>query len=187
MIYCSGGATRKAILSFPLLPYDIIKCNFTKLDLKEQLFCTLRTSWMDEDKFNMDTNVSGCDEYEIRESCTLFYLIFWGIIGMIIFIVGITGNIFSLLIVNRIGQKSVTLFLLKSLAIVETLLLLIFVFQFSITSFLDHFHYSNVTSSVYLYIRVYFGFPFFLACLSTSAWITCLLAFHRYVFSVCFI
>ena len=132
-----------------------------------------------ENKFSVDKPIDGCEEYKMQESCTLFNLVFWGIIGMIIFIIGITGNVLSLLIVHRIERKSVTLFLLKSLAIVEILLLIIFVFQFSITSFLDHFRYKNITRSIYVYVRLYLGFPFFLACLSNSAWITCLLTYHR--------
>ena len=129
--------------------------------------------------FDFYTPEDGCEEYETMQSCNLVYFIFRGIIGLLIFIIGIIGNIFSLVIVNRIEHKSVTLFLLKSLIGVETILLLIFVFQFCITSILDYFRYVNITTSVYLYFRLYFGFPMFLACLSNSAWITCLLTLHR--------
>ena len=129
--------------------------------------------------FYFYTPEDGSEECEIGKSCILMYFMFTGSIGMLIFIIGITGNVLSLLIVNRIERKSVTLSLRKSLAVVETLLLLIFVFQFCIISILDYFHYVAFTASVYLYFRVYFRFPMLLACLSISGLITCLLTFHR--------
>ena len=121
-----------------------------------------------------------CDAYETYNSCSLFYFISRGIIGLIIFIIGITGNIFSLLIINKVEQKSVSTFLLKSLAVVDSLLLVIFSFQFSMTSILDHVRDVNISTSKYLYFRLYVGFPGFLVCLCCSGWITCLLAVHRY-------
>ena len=84
------------------------------------------------------SSADDCDAYETYNTCSLFYFISQGIIGLIIFIIGIMGNIFSLLIINKVEQKSVSTFLLKSLAFVDSLLLVIFSFQFSMTSILDH-------------------------------------------------
>ena len=123
-----------------------------------------------------------CDAYETYHACSFFYFISRGIIGLIIFIIGITGNTFSLLIITKVERKSVSIFLLKSLAVADTFLLVIFVFQFSIMSILDYVREVNITTSKYLYFRLYVGFPAFLICLSCSAWITCLLAAHRYIF-----
>ena len=120
-----------------------------------------------------------CDAYETYNSCSLFYFISRGVVGLIIFIIGITGNIFSLLIITKVERKSVSLFLLKSLSVVDSLLLVIFSFQFSMTSILDNFRDVNISTSKYLYFRLYVGFPVFLVCLSCSGWITCLLAVHR--------
>ena len=121
-----------------------------------------------------------CDVYDTYNSCSLFYFIPRGIIGLIIFFIGITGNIFSVLIITKMERRSVSTFLLKSLAVVDSLVLVMFSFQFSMTSILDHVYDVNITTSKYLYFRLYVGFPVFLVCLCCSGWITCLLAVHRY-------
>ena len=132
------------------------------------------------------TSLDDCDVFKTYNACSFFYFVSRGMIGLVIFIVGITGNIFSLLIITKVERKSVSIFLLKSLAIVDTLLLVIFIFQTSITSILDYIRDVNITTSKYLYFRLYVGFPAFLVCLSCSAWIMCLLAVHRYIFYLTF-
>ena len=126
------------------------------------------------------TSPDDCDLYETYNACSLFDFISRGIIGLIIFIIGITGNIFSLLIITKVERKSVSIFLLKSLAVVDSLVLVIFSFQFSMMSIIDYARDVNITTSKYLYFWLYVGFPVFLVCLSCSGWITCLLAVHRY-------
>ena len=127
------------------------------------------------------SNTDDCDTFETYGACSLFYFISRGIIGMVIFkiIIGIAGNNFSLLIITKMERKSVSIFLLKSLAIVDSLILVIFSFQFSMTSILDHVRDVNITTSKYIYFRLYVGFPALLVCICCSAWITCLLAVHR--------
>ena len=76
-----------------------------------------------------------CDKHESTEDCYLFYFVLHGIIGTFMCTVGITGNILSFIIIRKINNNkmSVTKFLLKSLAIVDSTILVIFVFPFVIT------------------------------------------------------
>ena len=147
----------------------VYNCNFN---------CNMVT-FSSTDSASTVSSTDHCEAYETYNTCSLFYFISRGVIGMIIFVIGITGNIFSLLIITKVERKSVSLFLLKSLSVVDSLLLVIFSFQFSMTSILDYVRDVNITTSKYLYFRLYVGFPVFLVCLCSSGWITCLLAVHR--------
>ena len=149
---------------------------------------TILCSQMDNYLQDLDRNIQGatkdnthCDEYNSMEVCYLFYFVLHGIIGTLIFTIGITGNILSLIIIHKMNKnkKSATMFLLKSLAIVHSAILVIFVFQYAITSVLDYVRDVKITNSVYMYFRLYLGFPLFCVFHTVSAWITCMLTLHR--------
>ena len=136
---------------------------------------------LDGDTQGATKNNANCDQYNSMEVCDLFYFVLHGIIGTLIWTIGITGNILSLFIIHKMNKnkKSTTMFLLKSLAIVDSAILVIFVFQFAMTSVLDYIREVKITNSVYLYFRLYVGFPLFCVLHTVSAWITCLLTLHR--------
>ena len=121
-----------------------------------------------------------CDDWKSSQSCFLFLFVLQGIIGIFIWTVRISGNILSLVIIHKINnKKSATMFLLKSLAIADSCILLLFLVEVAVPSILNYFGNYKITNSHYLYFRWYVSFPFMRSSYTVSAWITCLLTLNR--------
>ena len=76
---------------------------------------------MDNYLQDLDRNIQGatkdnthCDEYNSMKVCDLFYFVLHGIIGTLIWTIGITGNILSLIIIHKMNKNK------KSATIVES-------------------------------------------------------------------
>ena len=120
-----------------------------------------------------------CDEWKSKQTCFLFFFVVEGVIGTFICAMGISGNILSLFIIHKINNKSATMFLLKSLAIADSCILLLFLGEVALPSTLNYFGNYEITNSPYLYFRWYVSFPFMRSSYTVSAWITCLLTLNR--------
>ena len=115
------------------------------------------------------------------DDCFLFYFILCGIIGTTICLVGISCNIISLLLINKLEKQSVTLFLLKSLAITDSIYLLFYLANWSFTAWLNYFGFIGVLYGYTIYVLIYVTYPVYNAFLTISSWTTCLLTIHRFV------
>ena len=124
---------------------------------------------------SMDDNMtSQCSS----ESCDLFSFIVQGIIGFIVCTVGLFGNFLSLLTIHTIGKSSVTYFLFRSLAIIDTLYLTTYGLVVVASAVMLYFDRVKDYYSVYQYV-VYLIFPFSVMTLSVTSWVTVLLSIHR--------
>ena len=83
------------------------------------------------------------------DDCFLFYFILCGIIGTTICLVGIMCNIVSLLLICKLEKQSITLFLLKSLAIADSIYLLVYLANWSFTSWLNYFGFVGLSLRIY--------------------------------------
>ena len=127
-------------------------------------------------KTDMSTNIT-ISEYT-DESCDFFYFIVQGIIGFVVCSVGLVGNFLSLLTIHTIGKSSVTLFLFRSLAIIDTLYLATYGLVIVASAIMLYFgqveeYYSNYQNFVY------WIFPFSAMTFTVTAWVTALLTIHR--------
>ena len=123
-----------------------------------------------------------CNSKVDLDYCFLFYFIICGVLGNIICATGLLGNILSLIILNKVGKKSVSFFLLKSLAIVDSIYLIAYGLNWNVKSILNFFGREDLTYSVYQYFWKYVVYPMYCAFTSASSWNVCLLTFHRYRF-----
>ena len=103
------------------------------------------------------------------------------IIGFMICIVGISGNLISHKILHKVGRKSVSIFLLKCLSVADSLYLLGYVFNWSIYSYLLATRDNRLIFSSYEYFHLYVGFPLYTTFLTVSSWMTCFLTIERYL------
>ena len=127
-----------------------------------------------------DTSCESLKRHNL-DDCFLFYFILCGIIGATICLVGILCNIVSLLLVCKLEKQSVTLFLLKSLAIADSIYLLVYLANWSFTSWLNYFGFVGVLYGYTIYVLIYVTYPVYNAFLTISSWTTCLLTIHRFV------
>ena len=138
----------------------------------------LRTWISNDQKLNKDEIY--CDDWKSAQACFLFLFVLQGIIGIFIWTVGISGNILSLVIIHKINnKKSATMFLLKSLAIADSCVLLLFLVEVAVPSILNYFRKYEISNSHYLYFRWYVTFQLIRSFFTVSAWITCLLTLNR--------
>ncbi len=105
----------------------------------------------------------------------IFYRVVCGGLGLSICVLGLLGNGASLLILKRLKKKSVSILLLRSLAVADCACLLGYVFNNSVTSLMDY----KTLWSCFQYFYKYVVFPVFATSLTVSAWLTCLLTIHR--------
>ena len=120
-----------------------------------------------------------CNTEVDLDNCFLFYFIICGVLGNIICATGLLGNLLSLIILNKVGKKSVSFFLLKSLAIVDSIYLTAYVFNWNVKSVFNFFGREDLTYSVYQYFWKDVVYPVYCACTTASSWNVCLLTFHR--------
>ena len=86
----------------------------------------------------MDANVTDlCNKTFDVTPCRLFNIILCGIIGLAICLIGLCGNCISLLILQKLGKQSVSMFLLKCLSVVDSAYLLGYTFHYAPVSLLD--------------------------------------------------
>ena len=125
-----------------------------------------------ENRYFGDCLCSGCDT---------FYLIVIGILGSSIVLAGLLGNALSLYLISKIGKLSTTFFLLKCLAITDTLVLLTFAFNYVFQYFMDRMELRLEVSNAYFYQHVfhYLVFPLYCVTFTLTAWLTCLLTINR--------
>ena len=132
--------------------------------------------------YNFDNDTNHCEKYshEHLESWYLMMFVVWGVLWTLICFFGIAGNILSLIIIGKFDRKSVTLFLLKALAIADTIYLVdcVFCCFFNVFYFLDHLDF---VFSFRQYTRIYVIFPIMRLFSDFTKWMTCLLALHRCV------
>ena len=112
------------------------------------------------------------------ESCDIFYFTVEGVIGLIICVVGLSGNFVSLLIIHTIGKSSVTFFLFRSLAIVDVFYLTTYGLTIVTSALMLYFNELKAYFSVFQYV-VYAVFPFSAMAFTVTAWVTALLTIHR--------
>ncbi len=125
----------------------------------------------------LQTNYSNTTEVS---KCHVFYTVVIGIFGSAICSIGICGNIISLLIVRKFGNLSATFFLLRSLAITDTIILIGYVLNLLLMEYLDYMDLIlEVYYSEYQYVFMYVIFPIYSMSVTLAAWITCLLTIHR--------
>ena len=114
----------------------------------------------------------------VPESCDTFFFTVEGVIGMMICVVGLSGNFLSFLIIHTIGKFSVTFFLLRSLATVDTLYLTTYGLTIVASALMLYFGEVKAYFSVYQYV-VFAVFPFASMALTVTSWVTALLTIHR--------
>ena len=114
----------------------------------------------------------------VPESCDIFYFTVEGVIGLMICAVGLSGNFLSLLIIHTIGKSSVTFFLFRSLAIVDTFYLTTYGLTIVTSALMLYFDEVKAYFSVYQYV-VFVVFPFSSMALTVTSWVTALLTIHR--------
>ena len=128
----------------------------------------------------MDANVTGlCNRTFSASPCRLFNFILCGIIGLAICLIGLCGKCISLLILQKLGKQSVSMFLLKSLSVVDSAYLLGYTFHYSLVSVLDFSGDPMLTFSGYNYFWLRAAFPCYCTFGTVSSWLTCLLAIDR--------
>ena len=127
-----------------------------------------------------------CNSNVDLDNCFLFYFIICGVLGNTICATGLLGNLLSLIILNKVGKKSVSFFLLKSLAIVDSFYLIAYVFDWNVKSVFNFFGREDLTYSVYQYFWKYVVYPVYCACITASSWNVCLLTFHRLYYLLLF-
>ena len=114
----------------------------------------------------------------VPESCDIFYFTVEGVIGLMICAVGLSGNFLSLLIIHTIGKSSVTFFLFRSLAIVDTFYLTAYGLTIVTSALMLYFDEVKAYFSVYQYV-VFVVFPFSSMALTVTSWVTALLTIHK--------
>ena len=114
----------------------------------------------------------------VPKSCDIFYFTVEGVIGLMICAVGLSGNFLSLLIIHTIGKSSVTFFLFRSLAIVDTFYLTTYGLTIVTSALMLYFDEVKAYFSVYQYV-VFVVFPFSSMALTVTSWVTALLTIHR--------
>ena len=114
----------------------------------------------------------------VPESCDTFYFTVEGVIGLMICAVGLSDNFLSLLIIHTIGKSSVTFFLFRSLAIVDTFYLTTYGLTIVTSALMLYFDEVKAYFSVYQYV-VFVVFPFSSMALTVTSWVTALLTIHR--------
>ena len=106
----------------------------------------------------MDANVTDlCNKTFDVTPCRLFNIILCGIIGLAICLIGLCGNCISLLILQKLGKQSVSMFLLKSLSVVDSGYLLGYTFHYTLVSLLDFHGDPRLTFSGYNYFWLRVG------------------------------
>ena len=116
------------------------------------------------------------------DDCFLFYFILCGIIGTAICLVGISCNLVSLLLIRKLEKQSASFFLLKSLAITDSIYLSFYLANWSFTAWLNYFGFIGVLYGYTIYVLIYVTYPVYNAFLTISSWTTCLLTIHRFVY-----
>ena len=122
-----------------------------------------------------------CTKTPDQEECIIFYFIMCGIIGQTICFVRICGNIISLIVLCKIGKRSVSFFLLKSLAIVDCIYLISYGYNWSFEAVFNFFGYERISYRRFQYFWMYIVYPVYCSFLTASSWIVCLLTIHRLV------
>ena len=137
-------------------------------------------AWIKNDQEPTNDEIH-CDELRSAQACYLFFFVVQGVIGTFISTIGIAGTILSLTIIHKMNKnkKSATIFLLKSLAIVDSCTLLLYLAEVALPSIFNYLEYYDITNSGYLYFRWYVTFPFMRLTHTVSAWITCLMTVNR--------
>ena len=130
----------------------------------------------------MDPNVTDlCNETFSASPCRLFSFILCGIMGLTISLIGLCGNCISLLILQRLGKYSVSMFLLRTLSVADSAYLLGYAFNYALPSIMDLPGDPRLTFSGYNYFWLRVAFPWYCTFGTVSSWLTCLLAIHRWV------
>ena len=128
----------------------------------------------------MDANVTDlCNKTFDASPCLLFNFILCGIFGLAICLIGLCGNCISLLILQKLRKQSVSMFLLKSLSVVDSAYLIGYTFHYTQISVLDFPGDPRLTFSSYNYFWLRVAFPWYCTFGTVSSWLMCLLAIHR--------
>ena len=109
--------------------------------------------------------------------CEVFYFVVSGLVGIITILFGLVGNTLAFIILHNTDKSSVTFFILKVLAVVDTVFLVTYGLVRVTGHILDSLSIPG-TYGAFQYV-VYLVFPFMSMSLTLTLWITCLLTVHR--------
>lgn len=136
------------------------------------------TVWMN---VSSNSTMQPTVNYE-EELCQTVLVSVRGFTALVLCVVGVVGNILSLAVLSYIGRTSVTFFLLKMLAIVNTCYLTMYMMAASIPQIV--FYYSVSYHTGYWVYVVWMLFPIASMALTATVWTTTLVTVHRYL-AVC--
>lgn len=110
-------------------------------------------------------------------SCEIFYFVVSGLIGIITILIGLIGNSLAFIVLHRIARTSVIFFILKVLAVVDTMFLITYGMVRVTAHIMDSFSLPEILGT-FQYV-VYCVFPVLSMSLTLTLWLTCLLTIHR--------
>lgn len=131
------------------------------------------------------TNVTqaGADQFNITAECALFDFSVYTIIVGSLTVLGIVGNIISFSVLWKDSSKSATAFLLRSLAVADSLVLMVAVPLYAIAPIYPFTHYLQYFYSIYPNLIPYLWACFQIPYTGTIL-LTVLVSLNRY-FAVC--
>ncbi len=128
-------------------------------------------------KQNFTPNIG---EWSISEPCWIFNIILFGVFGMVISLIGISGNILSATVLWKIGHESVIFFLLFILSVCDLLHLLGYFMNYVFTEYLMFFGwYLDIFFTWYQYLYFYVLFPVYSVSVGLNMWMVCLITIQR--------
>ena len=120
-----------------------------------------------------------CENYVSPPKCTLFYFTSMGVAGALICVVGICCNIFSFLVMKSMNQNPQTAFLLKCLAVFDSMYLFSYLINRSFSIFCEYFDFRMIFYTRYLYFHVCVASVLYRMSGGISYWITCIITTNR--------
>jgi len=131
------------------------------------------------DCVNFSVNASAADKFEISNECALFdFAVYTLVVGLMI-VFGVVGNALSFVVMLKDSATSATSFLLQTLAVADTLVL---VAALPLYVLPNVYPYTGLFGSYYeLYMGIMpFLWPFFLIPYTGTIFLTVLVSVNRY-------
>lgn len=110
--------------------------------------------------------------------CEAYYFALRGVVCAIFCVVGIAGNGLSLAVLKHIGRSSITFFLLKMVAVVDTIYLTTSLISIVTPEIMQYAKIQAFSSGI-TYI-IWYVVPIASMALTCTIWITTLVTYHRY-------
>lgn len=120
-----------------------------------------------------------------KDDCHQFRVVFYALFASIVGLLGLLGNALSFAILGQDRGSAVAAFQLRSLAVADSLFLLLWLVNYSLRIAVEAFHLpvGLHLGTVWLYVRLV-TFPVLYVAQSGTIWLTVVVAFNRYV-AVC--